>query len=266
MTFKDCSIGLEGVINARELGGIAVPGGKVRRGLLLRGGALSTATDADLARLRDVYHVAKVFDFRTSAEVKYAPDRDVPGAQNIWLPAFNEQSQKMEEMSLPHEAYYDLGNWLTTRACEPKVQEVARALYNVMVEEDFTRMQYAGFFQNILQTAEGAVYWHCSQGKDRTGLGAALILAALGADRKAIMEDYEVSNEFYKADVDQYCSLVGTAEEREVMRTFIGVNPVYFSQALDLLEAECGSLMGFLQGPLCLADYEIKELRDRYIE
>lgn len=266
MDFKSCSIGLEGVINARELGGIAVPGGKVRRGLLLRGGALSQATDADIARLRDVYHVSKVFDFRTSMEVRRAPDREVPGAVNIWLPAFDEKSQRLEEMSLPHEAYYDLGNWLTTRACQPKVQEVARGLYPLMVEEDFTRMQYAGFFQNILMTTEGAVYWHCSQGKDRTGLGAALILAALGADRKTIIDDYLVSNEFYKDEVEYYCSLVSTEEEREVMRTFVGVNSKYFSYALDLVEAECGSLMGFLQGPLCLSDSDISELRDRYIE
>lgn len=266
MDFASRSIGLKGVINARELGGTVLPGGTVRRGLLLRGGALTDATDDDIARLTDVYHVSKVFDFRTSMEVKHSPDREIPGAVNIWLPAFNEKSQRLSEMSLPHEAYSDLGNWLTTRACQPKVQEVARALYNLMVEEDFTRMQYAGFLQNILQTTDGAVYWHCSQGKDRTGLGAALLLAALGADRKTIMEDYLISNEFYKEEVDYYCSLVGTEEEREVMRTFIGVNPVYFSYALDLVEAECGSLMGFLQGPLCLSDSDVRELRDRYIQ
>jgi len=243
-----------------------VPEGRIRHGLLLRGGALSKATDADIARLRDVYHVAKVFDFRTSMEVKHAPDRDVPGAENIWLPAFNEKSNRMAEMTLPHEAYKDLGNWLVTRACEPKVQEVARAMYNVMIGDDFTRMQCAGFLQNILQTPEGAVYWHCSQGKDRTGLGAALVLAALGADRKTIMEDYSISNEFYKDEVAYFCSLVNTAEEREVIRTFVGVNPDYFSQALDLLEAECGSLLEFITGPLCMTDSDIRELRDRYIE
>lgn len=227
---------------------------------------MAGATDADIARLRDVFHVAKIFDFRTSMEVKSSPDRIVPGAENIWLPAFNEKGNRMAELALPHEAYSDLGNWLITRACLPQVQNGARALYNIMVEEDFTRMQYAGFFQNILQTEKGAVYWHCSQGKDRTGLGAALILAALGADRKTIMEDFLISNEFYRKDLEYFCSLVGTEEEREVMRTFIGVNPTYFSRALDLVEAEFGSLMEFLQGPLCLSDSDIRELRDRYIE
>ena len=266
MDFKSVSIGLEGVINARDLGGIRVPGGKVRKGLLLRGGSLATATDADLARLRDVYHVTRVFDFRTSMEVGKNPDRDLQGATNIWLPAFDENQGRMAEMSLPAFAYKDLGNWMLSNARDPEVQAIARAMYEVMVTDEFTRMQYAGFLQNIVMTREGAVFWHCSQGKDRTGLGAAFLLAALGADRDAIMEDYEISNEFYAADVAKLCSCMDTEEEKEAVRTFVGVNPRYFSRALDVIEAECGSLTGFLQGPLCLSDEDIKVLRDRYIE
>ena len=267
MNFASQSIGLSTVINARDLGGYALPGGRViKKTLLLRGGDLARVSDRDVSILQERYHLAKVFDFRTSMEVDSLPDRIIPGVSNIWLPAFNEKSRKMEEMVLPREAYVDLGGWLVKHAGNVKVQSVAREMYAGLVTDDFTQMQYAGFLQNIVNTPSGAVYWHCSQGKDRTGIAAALVLTALGADRDLVMADYGISNEFYKEDVDRYCSLLGTAEEREVIRTFIGVNPRYFGQALDLLEAQYGSLMEFLTGPLCLSREDILILRERYTE
>lgn len=267
MNFASQSIGLKSVINARELGGYRLPGGAViKHGLLLRGGDFSKLDDEDAGKLISQYHLAKVFDFRTSMEVGRAPDRELPGVVNIWMPAFNEKSQVMEGLSLPSEAYRDLGNWLVKNGHIPRVQEVARKMYTGMALDEFTQMQYAGFLQNIVNTSSGAVYWHCSQGKDRTGFGAALLLAALGADRKLIMEDFMISNEFYLKEVIHYCSQVDSEEVREVIRTFVGVNPIFFGNALNVIDKEYGSLTGFLKGPLCMTDEDIAILRERYTE
>mgnify|MGYP003291916142 CR=1 FL=1 len=266
-SFKTQGIGLKTVINARELGGYVLPDGRrIKHGLLLRGGALDNASDEDLSCLSDKFRVKRIFDFRTSGEVGFAPDKYLPGADYVWMPAFDEESSMMEQVSLPKEAYRDLKGWLSVNAWMPDVQRVAREMYPSMVMSDFTRIQYTGFLQNIIKTTDGAVYWHCSQGKDRTGLGAALLLAALGADRTLIMQDYAISNEFYVNDVEEAWSHVDTEAEKEAILTFVGVNSKYFSGALDLLEKECGSMEAFLKGPLCLSDEDLAILRDRYLE
>lgn len=258
---------LPSLANARDLGGNIMPDGRrIKSGLLLRGGDLAHASDGDLATMSQKYHVAKVFDFRTSMEVRRAPDREVEGARNIWLPAFNEDNQTMAAMSLPQDAYLDLPRWLAAHASEPKVQNVASHLYTDMVIEEFTQIQYAGFLQNILNTEDGAVYWHCSQGKDRTGIGAAFLLAALGADRELIMKDYELSNVFYRKDVEEGFASVSTQEEREVILTFLGVNSRYFAAALDLIDKEYGSMQDFLTGTLLISEEDMHVLRDRYLE
>lgn len=258
---------LHSIVNARELGGYVLPDGrKIKHGLLLRGGALGPASQADLDEMAERYHVARIFDFRTSMELSYSPDKPVRGAQNIWMPAFNEESQTMDAMSLPQEAYRDLGNWLVAHAHEPRVQEVAKGMYLEMVRTEFTQIQYAGFLQNIVNTPEGAVYWHCSQGKDRTGLGAAFILAALGADRDLIMKDYAVSNVYYRKELDRYLSMVSTPGEKAAIQTFIGVNCDYFELALDWIDGQFGSMYEFLTGPLCLSPDDIGTLRERYLE
>lgn len=261
------SLGFETIINIRELGGYRMPDGRtVKHGLLLRGGALSNTSHKELMLLHDQYHLACVFDFRTSYEVERNPDRPVSEAKYIWLPAFDENSMTMGKMALPPSAYKDLGGWLVEHAHKPEVQEVARNMYPIMVTTEFTQVQYAGFFQNILNSEEGAIYWHCSQGKDRTGLGSALILAALGADRNLIMQDFEISNEYYKNDVDAIFQRVKTDEEREAILTFVGVNPHYFANALDIVEHQYGSLIDFLKGPICLSDDDIEQLRNRFLE
>lgn len=257
---------LESIANVRDLGGTVLPGGRtVRGGLLLRGGALSTASPEDLRTLRDRYKVAKIFDFRTSMELKYAPDPEIEGAKNIWLPAFDEASETFRTRNLPHDAYSRLGEYLVENARDPFVQDVAAHLYTDMVLNEFTQIQYAGFLQNILATPEGAVYWHCSQGKDRTGLGAAFLLAALGADREAIMRDYCLSAEFYAADLAKYIDLVETQEEKTVLRTFVSVNPRAFEAALDLIDLNYGSMEEFIKGPLCLDGADLDILRKRYL-
>lgn len=258
---------LPSIANARDLGGLRLPDGSVlRSGLLLRGGALSTASDSDLKALRDDYHLARIFDFRTEREVSHAPDKPVEGADNIWLPAIDPDTEGLADMSLPKEAFADLGGYLLRNASNPLVQSISSHLYTDMVTNEYTQLQYAAFLMHIVRTDGGAVYWHCSQGKDRTGLGAAFILAALGADRELILSDYRLSYDYYRSDVERLCSMVGTDAEREVIKTFIGVNEKYFEDALDLIDRRYGSAEAYLRGPLCLTDRDFDILKQRYLQ
>lgn len=258
---------LHSIPNARDLGGYVLPDGSViREGLLLRGGCLEAASDADLAEMHDRYHLAHIFDFRTETELKRSPDKAVEGADNIWLPTIDPTTENLAEMSLPKEAFLDLGNWLVKNSASPLVQSVASRIYADMVTNEYTQLQYAAFLMRIVATGEGAVYWHCSQGKDRTGLGAAFILAALGADRELIVKDYLRSNDYYHEETEYWCAQVATEEEREVIRTFIGVNVRYFNAALDLIDKRWGSMDDYLRGPLCLTGNDISILRKRYLK
>ena len=245
-------------------------GRRIRSGLLLRGGDLSRASDEDLAALSRKYRVAKVFDFRTSMEVRRAPDREVEGALNIWLPAFNEDSQTMAAMSLPQSAYLDLPRWLAAHASDPRVQDVASRLYTDMVIEEFTQIQYAGFLQNILNTEDGAVYWHCSQGKDRCGFGSAMVLAALGADKDLIIRDFALSNESYADLLDK---IVGKAREMDysdaeinTIYMLVGVSVDNFSKTMDMIEQRYGSLDEYLTTALDCDEEQRAMLRARFLE
>lgn len=266
-SFESQKIGLESIANARELGGYVLPDGRcVKRNLLLRGALLNTASDEDIKAFTERFHLVHNFDFRTKMEVATAPDRPIEGADHIWLPAIDEETEALAADALPQEAYRNLNSWLVANSHNEMVQRVAHHLYMDMVFNEYTQLQYAAFLQTLVNTPEGAVFWHCSQGKDRTGLASTFLLAALGADRDLILKDYRISLEVYQKDVDYYYSLVRTEEERQVLLTFIGVNEAYYTETLDLIDKRFGSLEGYLKGPLCMTNDDFKVLRDRYLE
>lgn len=258
-------------MNARDMGGYVLSDGKtVKKGLLLRGGCLNKAADDDIRRLEEIYNVTSIFDYRTEGEVSHAPDRQLKNCTNLWLPTIDDTTEKAVEFTLPKEAYRDLERFVVNHASDPEVQSVARKMYPALVRNEYTQLQYAVFLQRVTNQESGAIYLHCSQGKDRTGMGAAFLLAALGADRELILKDFELSNEYYKDLIDRLCAEVvengGWEEELKVVMTFIGVNVDYFCEALDIIDQEYGGMNQYLHNELCLTDDDIQQLKSRYLE
>lgn len=269
--FNSQSIGLDSIVNARQLGGIVLPNGKkVKNNLLLRGGNLNQASDKDIDRLENEFHVIHVFDFRTKMEIRHAPDIPLMGSSYTWLPTIDEKTERPGENTLPRQAFRDLENYILIHAFDKDVQIVARQLYPMFIRNEFSQLQYAVFLQKLCEMQQGAVYWHCSQGKDRTGLAAAFLLAALGADRQTILMDYDISNDYYRDLVDGISSQIiakgGGEEELKVVKTFLGANVDYFDEALDIIDNEYGGIDKYLSQVLCLSSEDIKTLQDKFLE
>lgn len=270
--FSEKSIGLDNVINARELGGYVMQDGrKIKKGLLLRGGNLSKASENDIRRLKNEYHLAINFDFRSEKEIMLSPDKPMANVEYMWLPTIDEKTAKLGKLNLPGHAYTNLPKYLVEHCFEQKVKEIAANMYPELVKNEYTQLQYAAFLQKIAGVeGERAVYWHCSQGKDRTGLGAALLLAALGADRDTIMEDFAISNSFYKEEIESTCKIIkemgGSDEEFAVVQTFIGVKCDYFENALNIIDKEYGSMDQYLSDVMVLTDEDKDKMRNRLLE
>lgn len=270
--FEEQSINMEGVCNARELGGYEMEDGRViRRGLLLRTGGLATATDADIKRLEDVYNVAHIFDFRTKTEVMKAPDRGVRNADNINLPSNDpEKEGEWRASALAQVAHNNDMELLLTAAQTEETKNTLNNMYPSLILSEYTQLQFATFLNYAARTENGAILWHCSQGKDRTGWGAAFLLSALGASRELLIEDFDVSNIFYQEQVEELVEklrqLGGKEDDFEVIRGFIGVSKKNFIDTLDLIDREFGSMDDYLVNQLCLSKEEQLRMREIFLE
>ncbi len=260
----------EQVVNVRDLGGLPVGGRRIRSGRLLRTAHLHDASDADVRLLAEHFRLRVIFDFRTFSEAQALPDREVPGAEHILLPTLDVEAERASGEAVPAETWLDLSSHIVRLAFTPLFQQKARELYPSLVISEFSQLQYATFLNKILETPDGAVLWHCSQGKDRTGIGAAFILGALGADRETIVTDFDRSNDSYRPLVDRFCAeidaLGGGEEQKDVVRAFMGVSTRNFCRTLDLIDAQWGSLGNYIATCLGLTEDDCRVLRERYLE
>ena len=143
-------------------------------------------------------------------------------------------------------------------------------MYPSLIRSEYSQLQYAAFLRLIVETPDGAVLWHCFQGKDRTGWGAAFILSAIGVDRETIIADFDRSNDAYRELVARLNNDIiargGGEAEMDVVQAFMGVSTKNFRSTLDLIDREFGGMMSYLQNQLLLSKEDIQLLRKRYLE
>ena len=265
---------VKGIVNARDLGGYTMLDGRiVDSGRLLRAAHLADATDEDIRNLERL-PVTAVIDFRKEQEKVGKVDREVPGARYTSLPidpSGNAMATATEEekKKFSGQKKFDVRKVIVFAAFNKKAQAVAREMYPTLLFDPDCQQQFARFFRLVLETENGAVLFHCTQGKDRTGIASALLLAALGADRETIVADFDATNRVYEKDVRKYSRRVkfwgGKEEEVGVVKAFLGCNTENFIKALDRIDQEFGSLQAYLKGPIGLTDADIQTLRERYL-
>ena len=273
--FKQQFIPVNGIVNARDLGGyIMQDGRRLRDGAFIRAAHLADATDADLEHLSSI-PIAKVIDFRKDIEMNGKTDRMVPGAEYIRLEIdasgkIVSQATEDEKKLFTGNKQFDVKKFMVMAAFNPMAQRIAQLMYPNLTNDPECQKQFSLFFRLILETENGAILYHCTQGKDRTGFASALILAALGADRDTIVADFDATNRVYEEDVRQCCQNVclmgGKEKEIATVKSFLGANTDNFIKALDSIDKEYGSIEAYLKGPIGLTDQDIITLRERYLE
>lgn len=181
---------LAGAKNFRDVGGYTTTDGHtVRTGVVYRSNKLSELTDADVQSLSDLGVTLDV-DLRNGIERFQDPDRIPAGTRY----------QVADVISLDHGLHFHENATVTP------VKAVAAGLLNgsgnlgqsigypFMV--DFVGADYAfGGLLRAVATNDGAVVFHCSAGKDRTGWGTAVLLTLLGVPRATVAADFLLSNE-----------------------------------------------------------------------
>ena len=268
-------IPVNGIINARDLGGyIMQDGRRLRDGMLIRSAHLADASDEDLQYLSSI-PISKVIDFRKDIEMNGKTDRMVPGAEYIRLEIdasgkIVSQATEDEKRLFTGNKQFDVKKFMVMAAFNPMAQRIAQQMYPNLTNDPECRKQFKQFFRLIMDTANGAILYHCTQGKDRTGFASALILAALGADRDTIVADFDATNRVYEEDVRQCCQNVlligGKENEIATVKSFLGANTDNFIKALESIDREFGSMEAYLKGPIGLTDQDILTLRERYLE
>ncbi len=254
------NIRLKGAINVRDLGGLPVAGGCVRPHRLLRAAMLNELTEEDVRILADRYEVRLCLDLRTEQEIIDRPNAPLGSIEYRKLPLLSEENAGITREKGTTARFSGKGSLSgkELRSYIPSLDEV----YPCFVRDAYSRSQLAEAIRAILAQPEGAVLYHCSGGKDRTGVLSALLLELLGADRKTIYRDYLFTNRAHWSSAVKYYLLVLIFKHDRIaaarLRDIFLARRRYLDSVYQAIEKDYGSVRAYLTEGLGLTEEEIE--------
>lgn len=233
---------MKGGYNFRDLGGFRNRDGRyVKWGKVFRADELQNLTERDLKYLSSI-PIKTIVDFRSLTERHMAPDKNPQSLNKNYHYAI-EPGNLMGMMISNMEDLAKL-----------PMDTLMMQMNIMMVSDSNALIRYKAFFALLQNENDIPLLFHCSAGKDRTGMGAALFLASLDIDEETIMQDYLSSNQYL---VDKYASLKSESPE---MASMYEVKREYLRAGLDWIKENHGSIENFLEKELLVDRDKMKDL------
>ena len=260
---------LEGGINFRDMGGYETKDGRVvRRGVLFRSGGLGDLTENDLTVLKDL-SIKTILDYRDKDEAAQSPDRLWEGATLVAVSAISAR------VSSPSADPGKLIGNLIRDVSTSKEDTAAKVMVHLYSELPFCNLAYRRLFELLSgnESADGLVQ-HCALGKDRTGVGSALTLLALGVPVETVRLDYMKTEKIlspHKREIlTKKLHVEGGSPLSE--EAIIKLSPLmearteYLDLALDAIIKSYGTFKDYFKQEFALSRTDVDALRKRYLE
>lgn len=249
-------VDLDGGHNFRDIGGYETSEGRrVRMGLVFRSGSLADLTAEDQDRVARL-GIKVICDLRSNRERETRPSRwPESAAVDLWA--------RDHESSVGELLHALRAPGMTAGGIRERMIDIYRKLPYEQADS------YRQLFKRI---AEGPLplMFHCSAGKDRTGVAAALLLTILGVPRDTIIEDYLLTERFFES----CCRMVfrdPTADRfREVdsgvWEPMLRAERVYIETMFEILKGNHGSVGAYLRDVLGADETSRAAIRSKLVE
>ncbi len=237
---------LEGASNFRDLGGHrGADGARVVRGRVFRADALHRLGEADSSVL-DPLGIEVVFDLRSERELENDGTGDfVAGRRHVHVP--------LVQISL-----------------SPFSPEIDWA--NLQLQERYVEMLHEGgesmrrIFGWLASDESGACVFHCTGGKDRTGVVAAVLLRLLGVSQADVIADYAVSEGNLRSVLESYRDeMIRLGMDDAAIAYLTSSPPERMERTLDELDRIWGSPEAYLHS-IGIDEAVVGRLRETLLE
>ncbi|KAF9450637.1 hypothetical protein P691DRAFT_664908 [Macrolepiota fuliginosa MF-IS2] len=252
-------ITIPGVINVRDLGSYTsttFPGKMTKPGHLYRSAEVAGILPDGKALLKEL-NITKVFDLRSETEIhKYnTPLPEIDGVEIIHTPIFQTVDYSPEMMAKRYQLYAS------------GKTEAFMELYSQIL--DHGGPAFGRILRHVRDKPNEGCLFHCTAGKDRTGIIAAILLNLAGVDDETIAKDYALTR-------------VGREPAREMIMARLSKEPLFASNNeaalnmftcrhetmiafLKLVEEKYGGFEEYVKRYVGLGDADISKIRDHIL-
>ena len=241
-------ISIESVSNFRDVS----IGSKMKKNLLFRCAKLSTLNDRDICVLENLNPHA-IIDFRDPKEIKKAPD--------------NLSAKLLKKyINLPISA-----STLSRMAAQKEIDGDSVESYEKVMEDSYRmyinnyKVVWTKFFQILLKSKKLPIIFHCSAGKDRTGIASFMIQSIFKNPMDLIFENYLISNDLLTikaatAEQSTSSSNQDSLVTKNMLSTLGKVRQSYLNAAIDEVDKKYSSLENYFISQLGLKVNDIQKL------
>lgn len=250
---------MDAVRNLRDLGGYkAIDGKTVAFGRIYRSASLYNATLNDIEYMLSELSIKHIIDFRNASEtiVEHEPKQLLKEASYHWLPIMVEGTTRDDIIHHLKQEHPERENFS---------ELLVKVNHRLALEH---QDDFKAWFAILLQE-EPAFLFHCTEGKDRTGFAAALLLSALGVDREAIFTDYLLTNTVNAESIEERIQnsrvLSLFQVDVEQLKRLLMAHEDYLQAAFTAIDLHYGSIENYLDLAMGLNSNDINILRDKFL-
>lgn len=226
---------------------------KIKKHKLIRSCCLDYFTYDDIKILVDYFKIKTIIDLRTPREREQKPNPVIDGIKYYEIPIFEE-----EVAGITHESH---------RGKITKFVDM-ETLYSSMIDDEC--IDNVKKVIHTIMNSEYPVLYHCTQGKDRTGLISMLILTILGYSKEAIMYDYLYSNKVLSKKARKYY-LILKWKERDMkkannVKAIFEAREEYLDAVYYTIDKKYGGMDNFIKNTLGITDEMIYKFKSEILE
>ncbi|KAL4783731.1 major facilitator superfamily domain-containing protein [Aspergillus varians] len=243
-----------GIFNLRDISNATIASSTspavLRSGLAYRGAApVPTFTDEGIAAL-NALGIQKIYDLRRAEERTKKPSPVIDGVEVVWIPELPDAQPHISATGPPPDS-------------EGSIQSLVQMYLGYLKSR---APVYKAVFEHIRDEPEKPFLFHCSAGKDRTGVLAALIHRLVGSSDEAIVHDFTLTRVGLEpgrqALLTMMQSLYGeSALDNPVLLVLWGVSANGMTGFLKALDESHGGVTGYLKDTLGFSNSDIEIMK-----
>lgn len=247
---------IAGARNLRDLGGYrAAQGGVVRWGRVYRSGSLAQLTPVGFETLRDL-GLRSLCDLRTTRERQAQPYSWREGFElDYWCRDYETSFGELRQL-------LDAGIASGQQASAAMMEGYRRLPFEQAAA-------YREIFNRLVHGKTPLVFC-CSAGKDRAGIGAALVLTALGVPRETVIADYLFTDAVadLEREIVHYANGASSLARQpvDVVRAILGCDATYLAAALDAVAPTTAAFNSYLHDALGINAAALASIRAYMLE
>ena len=231
-------------------------GSKMKNNILFRCAKLSTLNDEDIEKIEDLNPHA-IIDFRDPKEINKAPD-------NL------SKDLLKKYVSLPISA-----STLSRMVDQKNIDGDNKFTYEKVMEESYKlyinnhKHVWKEFIKILLKANNNPIIFHCSAGKDRTGIASFIIQKLCDNPMELIFENYLLSNELLTINAATAEQTTASKKDDQLITeimldTLSKVKKSYLISGINEIENQFESLENYIIQELGFTDADIKDLKKLY--